>query len=181
MLVEKVVNRQIAYEGKLVQVSELEIDFGNSHQQVFEIVTFKTRTGVSAVPITGDDVLLLKHFHAGIGEVCWSLPMGRLEEGEVPEERVQLELQEEIGYKAGRLTLMTRVHILPSYISNDASFIYLAEDLEPSPLQGDEPYPITVIRLPVEEALRMVQSGDITDARTAYALLFYWFVFRNHS
>jgi 8-oxo-dGTP pyrophosphatase MutT (NUDIX family) len=141
---------------------------------VFECIDFEVETGVSALPVnhTGE-LLLIKHFQLGIRQDGISLPTGGLNRGEDPETRMQLELQEEAGLKAGRLTLMARSHPLPSYISTIPGYIFLAQKLTPSKIKGDEPYDISLLNVSPAQALSMIQSGEITDSRAALAILLY--------
>jgi ADP-ribose pyrophosphatase len=50
-------------------------------------------------------------------------------------------------------------------------YVFLARDLKPDPLPGDEDEYISVERIPVDAAYRMAQRGEILDAKTLAALL----------
>ena len=169
----KIKNKRQVFDGKVVKVKEYDLDFENGNQRTFEIINFNVETGVSALPINNNKLILIKHYQAGIDEKGYSLPTGGLEHGEDPVSRMQAELQEEIGFKAGKLSLLTRLHLLPSYISTEAGYLYLAEDLVPSKLEGDEPYPIEIVELTLSSAIDLIQSGEIQDSRTVLAILYY--------
>jgi len=48
--------------------------------------------------------------------------------------------------------------------------LFLASDLEPSPLRADADESIQVVRLPLAEALRLVERGEICDAKSIVGL-----------
>ncbi len=49
-------------------------------------------------------------------------------------------------------------------------FVYLARDLTPSRLEGDEGYDIRVERVPLAEFERLIAAGRLHDARVIAAL-----------
>ncbi len=166
-------NNRLVYHGKVVSVREVDLDFGNGQKATYELIGFNTATGVTALPLTPKGVMLIKHYQAGIKKETFSLPSGGLNQGENPEERMQLELQEELGFRAGKLVLMNRSHPLPGYIESEAGYLYLASELIPSRLPGDEPFEIENIEISRTSALNWIKQGKITDARTILAIL-YW-------
>jgi len=171
---EKILKRKRVFKGKVVRVEEIDIDFGKGKTATFELVKFNTITGVSALAIDqNNNVILAKHFHLAPQKRILTLPTGGLEKGDNPELRMQQELQEEIGYKAGKLTLLTRMYAIPGYIGSQPAYIFLALNLTPSKLPGDEHETIEVVKIPFKKALQMVKSGKISDGRTVLALLFY--------
>lgn len=177
----EILRQKTSYRGIILDVEEYDLDFGKT-QSTFELIKFKVETGVSALALTEDNhVRLIRHFQLGAGKPIITLPSGGLAKGEDPATRMQLELQEEISCRAGKLTLMARSHILPGYIGTEPGYIFLAQELEYSILPGDEPYPIEVLSYPIDDAIKMIQTGEIIDGRTAYALLLYQNFFRSWS
>jgi ADP-ribose diphosphatase len=169
----KVLNQKTAYQGKVLSIREVKLEFPHAINKTFELVDFQVETGVTALPIHEDKLLLISHFQTGIGKDGICLPSGGLNKGEDPEYRMQLELQEEIGYKAGSLELMTRLDLLPSYIGSKSGYLYLARDLHPSRLTGDEQYPIKLLPTTVSESLKLINNQTIRDVRTITAILMY--------
>lgn len=175
----KILGRRNVFSGKVVRVDEVDLDFGGK-KSTYELINFSSVTGVSALPIDDDgNLVLIKHFQLGLSNSGWSLPTGGLAEGEVPEERMQLELMEEAGFRAGSLKLMVRVHTLPGYVGSEPGYIYLAEKLSVAQKQGDEDFPIEVAHLPFDIVLEKLRSGEIVDCRTIMAVLYYQQFYRN--
>ncbi|GIS95201.1 MAG: hypothetical protein CM1200mP22_24380 [Dehalococcoidia bacterium] len=72
---------------------------------------------------------------------------GGVEDGEVSEEAVLRELQEEIGYTAGKLQHLSSFWVAPGW-ATEFMHAYLATELTPSRLDADEDENIQVVRLP---------------------------------
>jgi len=80
------------------------------------------------------------------------------------------EIREETGMSAGSLQLLGEFHQVPGY-STEYMYIYLARDLKPAPLPGDEDEYISVERYSVDRAYEMAMHGEIVDAKTLASLL----------
>ena len=171
---EKILKKKTVFQGKIVSIEEVDIDFDNGKTATFELINFNVETGISILPIdSNNDVILIKQFRLGVKERIVSIPSGGLEIGEDPIEVANKELQEEIGYKSNDLSLMFRAHSSPGYVGSKAAYFFLAKDLTPSKLKGDEVGEIQIIKLPFDQVLKMVKSGEIIDMKTISAILYY--------
>ena len=128
--------------------------------------------GVAAiVPIDeSGNVLLVRQYRAPVDEAILEIPAGGIEEGETPEQAAQRELQEEVGKRAGGLERLTGFYASPGYCS-EFIHLFLGVGLSASRRSGDEDEDIEVVRLPMEEALRRVRSGEIRDGKSIIGLL----------
>lgn len=133
---------------------------------------------VAAVPIVvGDDgtaqVVLVHQYRPAYEEELWEVPAGiRDVEGEAPELTAERELIEEAGYRADSMELLTRIY--PSAgLTDSVTWIFLATGLTPvaRDLHGPEEEYMTVVHLPLAEAVAMIDRGEITDAKTVVGLL----------
>ncbi len=120
----------------------------------------------------GGALLFVKQYRHAAGEELLELVAGTLEAGEDPAETAARELQEEAGYRAGRLTKLAEFYSAPGFCS-ELLHLYLAQELTPSRLPGDEDEQITLVRLRLEEALAMAVRGEIRDAKTLAGVLLY--------
>lgn len=130
------------------------------------------RTGdeVLIVPLTEEgQVILTVEPSAAFGEPTLILPGGETEPGEPHAETANRELQEEIGYKAGQLDLLGELRPYSKYLAA-RSLVYLAQDLTPSLLEGDEDYAISVEQVPLAEFELLIATGRLLDARVVAAL-----------
>jgi ADP-ribose pyrophosphatase len=127
---------------------------------------------VVLVPIDGQGRLLfVRQYRHATGRRLLELPAGTLEPGEDPEVCAQRELQEETGFRAARIERLGGFFTAPGYC-DEYLHVFLASGLSESALDGDEEH-IEPVAVAIDDALRMVASGEIEDAKTIAALLMY--------
>jgi ADP-ribose pyrophosphatase len=130
---------------------------------------------VVLLPLLDDGrVVLIRNCRIAVGEALIELPAGTLDPGEEPLEAARRELAEETGYRARSLKLLTIFYSSPG-ILDERVHLFLATGLMPGPrdLQGGEEIETLVVAW--KEALEMVRSGAIRDAKTLVGLLYYQF------
>lgn len=130
------------------------------------------RPAVMIIAVEGDDLLFVRQYRHAIGGPLLELVAGCTEEGESPEVTADRELQEEAGYKAGRLTPLGAVYSAPGFC-DELLYLFLAEDLIPSKLPGDVDEEITVERISLDRAVQMALAGEFNDAKTLAGVLLY--------
>ena len=168
-LTETVLDTETIYDGKLVHLSRVTVRLPNGEQSFREIV--RHPGAVAMVPLTAEgEVILVQQFRLASNRIMLEIPAGTLEPGEEPQVAAERELQEEIGYRPGRLTSLGGEFTAPGY-TTEFIHLYLAEDLEAAPLAVDDDEFLEIVTLPLDEALRRVESGSIQDGKTIVALL----------
>ncbi len=116
-----------------------------------------------------DEVLLLRQFRHAAGGVIWEIPAGKLD-GEAPEICAARELEEEAGVRAGRLDPLGAVWTTPGF-TDERIHLFAAWDLTPCPQQLEHDEYLEVVPTPFDEALEMVFRGEISDGKSALALV----------
>jgi ADP-ribose pyrophosphatase len=122
-------------------------------------------------------VILVKQFRyaslsKGTGwmtEIVAGLP----ETAEPPEETVRREILEETGYAAEKLERIFTFYASPG-ITSERIHLYYAETGDSVAKGGgldEENEDIQVLELPLDEALRQIESGGIADGKTIIGLL----------
>lgn len=128
---------------------------------------------VGVLPLHDDGtVTLVRQFRAALGTDLLELPAGlRDVEGEDDATTAARELVEEAGLEAGHLELLATFHNSPGYCDEDVA-VFLATRLREvaHDRQGVEEQAMTVERVPLADALAMVDAGEITDAKTVIGL-----------
>lgn len=128
---------------------------------------------VSVIPFVDDDhVLLVRQFRHLQRALSWELPGGGARPGEDPAAAAQRELREEGGYRAQRLTFLTRFYPSNAYL-DEVGYCYAAHGLAPDPLPADDDEFLERRIVPLTEAIRMAVQGDITESCSKVALLQY--------
>jgi len=168
-LTETVLETETIYEGRLVRLYRATVRLPNGATSIREIV--RHPGAVAMVPLTSEgEVILVQQFRLPSGQVLLEIPAGTLEPGEDPVFAARRELQEEIGLRPGRLTPLGGEFTAPGYTS-EFIHLFLAEDLDPAPLAVDDDEFLETVTLPLDEALRRVETGAIQDGKTIAALL----------
>ena len=126
---------------------------------------------VGVVPfIDAEHVLLVRQFRHLPREDSWELPGGGALPRETPEEAAQRELREEGGYRAGRLTFLTRFYPSNAYL-DETAYCYTGLDLVADPLASDDDEFFERRVVPFHEALGMALDDRITESVSKVAIL----------
>jgi ADP-ribose pyrophosphatase len=149
------------------------------------IDTVETATGVSVREVVehpgavlllaldnDDNVFMVRQYRHPAGRVLLELPAGTIDEGESPDACAVRELREETGFQPRTLDSLGGFFLSPGY-STEYIHLYLATDLEEAPLDTGDEEDLRALRIPFAEALRRVDAGEICDAKSIAALLFY--------
>lgn len=140
----------------------------------FERTVIEHPGAVAVVPLHDDGtVTLVRQYRPALDDELLELPAGvRDVAGEDDAATAGRELVEEAGLAAGRLRPLLTFHNAAG-LSDETVSIFVAIDLRevPHDRQGAEEHEMTVERMPVDEAVAMIERGEITDAKTIIALL----------
>jgi ADP-ribose pyrophosphatase len=122
------------------------------------------------LPVLPDGrVVLIRQHRPIVGAEIWELPAGTIEPGESPVACAHRELREEAGYEAGRLESLGEAFADPG-LTDERIFLFVARDLRPTARGLDADEHIEVAPVPLGEAYRMAEVGEILDAGTLVAL-----------
>jgi len=165
---EQVVESRRIYQGQVVSLRVDRVQLPDGRSVVREVVEHAAVVAIVALDEQGC-VLLVRQYRLPAGKPLLEIPAGGIDPGESGEEAAQRELQEETGYRAGRLERLSGFFASPGYC-DEYMQLFLASDLEPSPLRADADESIQVVRLPLAEALRLVEWGEICDAKSIIGL-----------
>ena len=128
--------------------------------------------GASAVVpfVTNDEVLLIRQYRYATGGELWEVPAGKLDAGEDALTCARRELEEEAGQRAGRVEALGPMWASPGF-TDEQIHLFAAFDLEPVPQRLEADEVIELEQMPFGQALEMVWSGEISDAKSQLALL----------
>ena len=125
----------------------------------------------AVVPFVSEhDVLLIRQYRHAAGGMILEVPAGKLDPGEPPEACAARELAEEAGQRPGRLLRTGAIWTTPGF-TDERITLFAAFELTPVPRNPDDDELIEVLRMPLAAALRLVWSGELSDAKSALALI----------
>jgi ADP-ribose pyrophosphatase len=157
------------FEGKILNVRVDTVRTAKGGEATREVV--EHRGAVAIVPLLEDGkVVLVRQFRQAVGEVLLEIPAGTLNRGENPEECARRELVEEIGYEPMRLEKMFSSYLAPGY-SSELLHVFLATELRAAEGCTDEDETVVSEVMPLDEAVKMIRTGGIKDAKTICGLL----------
>jgi ADP-ribose pyrophosphatase len=163
------IERKSIYEGRIVNLSVDRVELPNG--RVCELEMIRHQGAAAVVPVDeGRNVLMVKQYRYASGGWLLEVPAGKLDGGEAPEVCAKREVEEETGFKPGKLIPMGWIFTTPGF-TDEKIWLYLAKDLEPSKqnLQTDEV--LTVEKMPFSDAFNLALKGEIYDAKSVCALL----------
>lgn len=169
MMGETIIRTEHIYDGKIVKLDLHDVQLPDGQPAKREII--RHPGAVAIVPLDENQyVLMVRQFRLAAGKVMLEIPAGTLNPDEPPEVCAVRELQEEIQHKPNRIESLGGVYTAPGY-TTEFIHLFLAIGLEPSTLDGDADEFIEVERIPLKDAVGMVERGEIMDSKTVTGLL----------
>jgi ADP-ribose pyrophosphatase len=128
---------------------------------------------VAILPLVDDRHLcLIRSRRLTVGQTLIEVPAGTREPNEEPLETARRELEEETGYRAAKWQELTQFYASPGILS-ERMYVYLARELTPGEPRREANEEIENLVVTWDEALAMVDRGEIVDGKTIIALLMY--------
>ena len=161
--------RRAAYDGRILRVNLDRVALPNGREIDLEFIEHPGAAAV--VPLHSDGtVTMIRQFRYAAGGWLLEVPAGKLDKGESPEDCARRETREEAGVQAGRLHPLGFIWTTPGF-TNERIWLFAATQLTPAPqeLQADEV--LEVLRMPLQEALAMVERGELPDSKSLCALV----------
>lgn len=165
---ERLSRREI-YRGRIVHLVVDRVRLPGGGEGELEVVHHPGAAAVVPLLVTGE-VVLVRQFRYATGGWILEVPAGKLTAGEEPARCAARELEEEVGYRPGRLEPLGWIWTTPGF-TDERIWLFLARELEPAEQRLQEGERLEVERLPLEEAVAMARRGDIRDAKSICALL----------
>tara|TARA_B100000287_G_scaffold272334_2_gene256462 strand:+ start:234 stop:779 length:546 start_codon:yes stop_codon:yes gene_type:complete len=168
-LKEKTIENKTVYNGNFLILNSDKVLLPNGKTSTREWI--KHPGAVCCIPILPDGkIALIKQYRYPLKKEMIEIPAGKLDQDEIPEECARRELEEEIGYKANKLTFLTNIHPAIGF-TDEKMWLYLAENLVKTKQSLDTDEFLVLFPTKLNEAVDMVWSGKITDVKTIIGIL----------
>src|SRR6266404_6020845 len=115
-------------------------------------------------------ICLVRQYRHPAVKYLLELPAGTLNDKERPEVGAARELEEELGLVAARLEKLSEFFVSPGFCE-EKMWVYLATELTETRQQLEDDEILEVVRIPFSQALSMITTGEIEDAKTIIGVM----------
>jgi len=164
----KIINSQKVFAGRVFNVT---VDTVREGEVTYQREVVHHHGSAVIIPVFDDaTVALVRQYRHPAVRYLLEAPAGTLADGERPEAGAARELEEELGLVAARLEKLSEFFVSPGFCE-EKMWVYLATELSEGKQLLDDDEILDVVRLPIADALEMISSGEIQDAKTIIGLL----------
>lgn len=169
---EDTIHKETIYEGKILNLEKHQVRLQNGELADRELIFHGPAVGIFA--LRNDQIVLVRQFRKGIEKTILEIPAGLVDPGENWQVAAKREMAEETGLASDTWFEMNGFYVTPGY-NDEYIQMYGCKDiyeLDEVPAQ-DADENIELVYLSYQEALEAIQTGEICDMKTIYAIQ-YW-------
>ena len=164
----KVIDSKTIFRGRVFEVS---VDTVSEGEKTYARDVVHHPGSAVIVPVFDDGTIaLVRQYRHPAVRYLLEVPAGTLRRGEAPEEGAKRELEEELGVVSGRLEKLSEFFVSPGFCE-EKMWVYLATELTDTKQQLDDDEILAVVRMPFSQALSMITTGEIEDAKTIIGVM----------
>ena len=168
---ETTLSSEEIFNGRVIRVTYDKVLLENGNTSTREVVHH--HGGACILPVDeNQNITLVRQYRYALGEEMWELPAGKLEKDENPFEAAKRELAEECGLTADHFVDLGVVYPTVGYDS-EKIYLWAATGLHNVSQHLDEDEFLDVVKMPLDEALRLVLDGTIKYSKTQIGILKY--------
>ncbi|MEQ9403242.1 MAG: NUDIX hydrolase [Cyclobacteriaceae bacterium] len=157
------------YSNPWITLSEHDVTNPGGGKSLYGKVHYKN-LALGIIPIDKDgNTWLVGQYRYTLDEYSWEIPMGGGPLDIDKLESAKRELKEETGLSATRWTEIIKIHTSNS-VTDEIGFAWLAEGLTEGETEFEETEQLEVKKLPFSEAVKMCDTGEITDSLSIAAI-----------
>lgn len=166
----EILDVRIAAETRIFQIQAVDLQFSNGATRTYERLTPNRKPSIMVLPIQNNELIMVREYAVGSERHELGFVKGLIDAGESPEQAANRELQEEIGMAANRIDFLRKIYANPSHMFGLMD-VFVAQDLYPAQLNGDEPEPLEMVRVPLNQIDDLIGNPELGDARILTALV----------
>ncbi|MGA8264057.1 MAG: NUDIX hydrolase [Ignavibacteriaceae bacterium] len=168
----KIKNSEIKFQGKVFDLKVDEIVYESGNKGIREVAVHPGGAVVVAVKDKGK-IIFVKQFRYPLERSLIELPAGKLEKNEDPMKCAIRELEEETGYKTGKIEKLGSIFTTPGFCTEEL-YIYLAKDLESGNHNREEGESgMQILEYSLDEIEEKIKTGEIKDSKTICGIYIY--------
>jgi len=164
----KILSEKQVFKAKLFEVKELKIK-QNGRDLVHHIA--KRHPTISVIPVTENlEIYLVSQYRYMLEKQTLEAMAGFIDVGETPLDASKRELKEETGISAKEWIKLTEIEMAAS-VFKGVNHIFLAKDLTHGTAHNEEGEEISLVKIPLDEAVGKVIKGEINHSASVIGIL----------
>ncbi len=168
-LEERTICSDRKYDGRILKLDVDEVLLPDGRRSVRECV--RHGGGAAVLLVRDGEVLLVRQFRYVYGKETYEIPAGKLDAGEDAAEAAARELEEETGYRA-TVERAFKLYPSPGY-TDEIIHVYFAKRFSFVGQKLDEGEFLNCEFIALDKVVKMIESGEICDAKTVAAVYRY--------
>lgn len=168
-MLETLLDRKTHFKGKLLQLDVCQVELADGRQSQRELVLHPNAVCAAVLTRQGEWVFV-RQFRLPADSLLLEVPAGKIDPGEDPDQAIVRELEEEIGWRSGRIERLLEFWSTPGFC-NERMTCYLGTEADLGESRPDDGEFLEVLRVSREEGLAMAFDGRLSDAKSVTAVL----------
>lgn len=167
------IGRELVYEGALVKVYKDKMKISNGNIAYWDYIHHNGAAAVVPVCDNGN-ILLVRQYRNALERMTLEIPAGKLDS--VDEEMIVCatrELEEETGYKSEDIEFLISLNTTVAFCDEKID-VFVAKNLVKTAQNLDEDEFVDVMECSIDELLKKIYAGEITDSKTVAAIMAYY-------
>jgi ADP-ribose pyrophosphatase len=167
----KLTNSKTLFEGKVFNLKVDEIEYDSGNKGIREVIVHPG--GAVVIPVTNEGKLVMvTQIRYPFQTTLLEFPAGKLDIDEDPLDCAIRELEEETGYKSGKVNKLGKIYTAPGYCT-ETLHIYVAQELKKGDHKREEgEQGMEVFELSLEEIEKKINNGEIVDAKSICGIFY---------
>ncbi len=166
--------RKLIYAGSILDIYSDTMRLPNGNTEEWDFVSHR-KGAACVVPVLPDGrLLLVRQYRPALDRFTWEVPAGcrdsLTEDTAITAAR---ELEEETGYKAGKVEPLIKLRPTVAYCDEFID-VYLATELTPGQQHLDDAEDIVVEAFTLDALMDMIYAGELQDGKTVAGILAYF-------
>lgn len=167
----KRIKRELIHRGRIVDFYNDTMLMPDGRTAEWDFLMHKGAAAI--VPVDSDGkIIMVRQYRNAPERYTLEIPAGGLNPKEDRMTAAARELEEETGYRAGKVEHLMDMYTTFAYC-NEVISIYYTQELTKSKQHLDEDEFVEIERYTIEELVEMILNGIIQDAKTIAAVLAY--------
>jgi ADP-ribose pyrophosphatase len=171
----RVVGTTARTDAGYLAIEDLQVEGPDDEQFSRFVVRHPGAAAIVPIDADGTHTLLVRQWRVALERELLEIPAGKLDvAGEAPDVAARRELEEETGYRAGRVVKLGEFYNSPGFC-DEYTYLYCGLDLEaidgPHAARHEEAV-MTIERVAFADVDDLIARGEMVDAKSILGLLF---------